>query len=219
MLRICTHSTQRKVVGSFLRGKKRDAKKRMLAVMNELGLLGLNKIILENSGKQLCRILKIMADRQNHPVLVHCSHGKDRTGLVRSSTGALSDPPTVRDPFTHNQFPDSALSLSVSDPPPLCLTLFQVALLVLMIAGATPDEIVADYVKSQASARTEAGMARMRQINPDLDIDAFTQAPPEVAHGTMLFIHEELGGLSNYLDSIGFDHSWRTRLQAAICGE
>lgn len=40
------------------------------------------QIILERNSKQLCKVLKVLADTNNHPVLLNCSHGKDRTGVT-----------------------------------------------------------------------------------------------------------------------------------------
>lgn len=32
--------------------------------------------------KQVDHTLSILADRENHPIFVHCKHGRDRTGLI-----------------------------------------------------------------------------------------------------------------------------------------
>ncbi|EGD76831.1 hypothetical protein PTSG_08178 [Salpingoeca rosetta] len=77
-----------KVAGQYLVGatidkaKKHQAKMHMMKKFDDMGLFGLNKIILRYSQTSLCRVLKIVATARHHPVLVHCFHGKDRTGLV-----------------------------------------------------------------------------------------------------------------------------------------
>eukprot|EP00053_Salpingoeca_punica_P006976 m.64709 g.64709 ORF g.64709 m.64709 type:complete len:723 (+) comp13942_c0_seq1:269-2437(+) len=162
-----------KLVSLFLTGQVREGKRKMLGVMNTLGLSGLNQIILSRSGAQLCRALKIVADRRNHPIMIHCSHGKDRTGLVVS--------------------------------------------LVLATVGTSHEAIREDYCQSAKHGQSEAGKLRMKQINPDLDIEHFTSAPPEVVDKTFAFIKKKWGTLENYLDSIGFTEDWRRALKAALC--
>jgi hypothetical protein len=55
------------------------AKGEMIPYMN--GLLGLNQLILEHEGKALGRVLKLLV-KSEFPVLIYCTAGKDRTGLV-----------------------------------------------------------------------------------------------------------------------------------------
>jgi hypothetical protein len=162
-----------KLVSLFLTGQVREGKRKMLGVMNTLGLSGLNQIILSRSGNQLCRALKIIADRRNHPVMIHCSHGKDRTGLLVS--------------------------------------------LVLACVGTAHEAIRDDYCQSAKHGQSEAGKQRMKQINPDLDIEHFTSAPPEVVDKTFAFIKKKWGTLENYLDSIGFTAEWRRAMKSALC--
>ena len=38
--------------------------------------------MLENSKKEICLALKLVADPHHHPILIHCTHGKDRTGVI-----------------------------------------------------------------------------------------------------------------------------------------
>jgi len=49
---------------------------------NHLGLVGLNKCILQHSGDQIARILRVCSNPNNYPLMFHCSSGKDRTGLI-----------------------------------------------------------------------------------------------------------------------------------------
>ena len=55
------------------------AKGEMVAYMG--GLVGLNELILKNEGKQLGAALKAIVSGEP-PVLLYCTAGKDRTGLV-----------------------------------------------------------------------------------------------------------------------------------------
>ncbi len=77
------------------------------------------KMIIDNSGATICKILTMCTNPANFPVLIHCTHGKDRTGLT-------------------------------------------VALL-LACVGVEEQDIIADYVASEALGGTE--LAR-----PDIEV-------------------------------------------------
>ncbi|KAG9234184.1 tyrosine/serine protein phosphatase-like protein [Amylocarpus encephaloides] len=51
-------------------------------VMGPRGLVGLGKDTIDNSGPEILETLHALSNRANAPVLVHCTQGKDRTGLV-----------------------------------------------------------------------------------------------------------------------------------------
>lgn len=40
------------------------------------------KAILTEAGEVVCELLELCADRNNHPLLFHCSAGRDRTGML-----------------------------------------------------------------------------------------------------------------------------------------
>jgi hypothetical protein len=40
------------------------------------------QMMLEKSKSQLTYAMRVVATPERHPVLIHCTHGKDRTGLV-----------------------------------------------------------------------------------------------------------------------------------------
>jgi hypothetical protein len=48
----------------------------------KLGYLKLYKMMLDMSMRQIARALRIFAYQENLPIMVHCIHGKDRTGLI-----------------------------------------------------------------------------------------------------------------------------------------
>lgn len=49
--------------------------------------------ILENSTKEMKRFFDVLAIETNYPILVHCSAGKDRTGLTMALTQELLNVP------------------------------------------------------------------------------------------------------------------------------
>jgi protein-tyrosine phosphatase len=51
-------------------------------VMQPRGLVGLGKDTLDHSGKEIKEVFDVLADEQSYPVVVHCTQGKDRTGLI-----------------------------------------------------------------------------------------------------------------------------------------
>ena len=51
-------------------------------VMQPRGLVGLGIDTLEHSGKMIKEVFAVLADEDAYPILVHCTQGKDRTGLI-----------------------------------------------------------------------------------------------------------------------------------------
>merc|ERR1719428_960272 len=47
---------------------------------NNGGLKVLNELILDLSGAEIFEVLKLMADKESHPIALYCTAGKDRTG-------------------------------------------------------------------------------------------------------------------------------------------
>ena len=95
LIGIASGGTRLRVAGQFISGNKDKAKATMLTLFDSQGLRGCYRIILEYNGDQICRALKIFAAPASLPALVHCSHGKDRTGvtcaLILALLGATDD--------------------------------------------------------------------------------------------------------------------------------
>ncbi|HUA95973.1 MAG TPA: tyrosine-protein phosphatase, partial [Acidimicrobiales bacterium] len=54
------------------------------------GMLGAQYLeIARDAGRQIAQILSIIAERASHPVIVHCTAGKDRTGVLVAVLMAL----------------------------------------------------------------------------------------------------------------------------------
>lgn len=51
-------------------------------VMQPRGLIGLGKDTIDYAKHEICEIMEVMADKMNYPIIIHCTQGKDRTGLV-----------------------------------------------------------------------------------------------------------------------------------------
>lgn len=51
-------------------------------VLNEMSVADQYLEVLEYTQPVICDILRFLSDRKNLPALVHCAHGKDRTGII-----------------------------------------------------------------------------------------------------------------------------------------
>ena len=51
-------------------------------VLQPRGLIGLGKDTLKHSGPEIKEVFDVLASPESYPVLVHCTQGKDRTGLI-----------------------------------------------------------------------------------------------------------------------------------------
>lgn len=51
-------------------------------VMQPRGLIGLGKDTIDYAKHEFFQIMEVMADSSNFPIIIHCTQGKDRTGLV-----------------------------------------------------------------------------------------------------------------------------------------
>lgn len=51
-------------------------------VMQPRGLIGLGKDTIDYAKHEISEIMEVMADTLNYPIIIHCTQGKDRTGLV-----------------------------------------------------------------------------------------------------------------------------------------
>lgn len=53
-----------------------------VADAHKLGYDKLYRLLLDHGKKEIAKALRVFVDHANYPVLVHCIHGKDRTGLI-----------------------------------------------------------------------------------------------------------------------------------------
>lgn len=71
-----------RLVGLMICGYRLDAIKILSPHMEEMGLAGLAKNSVDVCTKEVKQVFDVFADDKNWPVLVHCTQGKDRTGLI-----------------------------------------------------------------------------------------------------------------------------------------
>lgn len=63
------------------------------ATVRDIGMAGLYKMIILHCGDEVKKALALMANPGNFPLVVHCIHGKDRTGIVVALVLLLCDVP------------------------------------------------------------------------------------------------------------------------------
>lgn len=71
-----------KIVGLMAFGYRLEAISVLGPKMVESGLQGLATDSLDVCGKEVCETFTILAEPSNWPILIHCTQGKDRTGLI-----------------------------------------------------------------------------------------------------------------------------------------
>ena len=73
----------RRFLGLLASGRRVEAL-RILGqeVIQDRGLVGLAQDSLDHSQEELRQTFCVLAEPSNYPILVHCSQGKDRTGLI-----------------------------------------------------------------------------------------------------------------------------------------
>ena len=89
--------------------------------------------------------------------------------------------------------------------------------------GLSDEEIIADYHLSDALRKRDEGSAAADQFGGKvkrkgkLDRSVFSGAPKEAMIETLAWIRGQYGSINpGYLDSIGFDESWRNRFVNAV---
>lgn len=164
--------------------------------INEKGLVGLYRAVVETAGEELRRALVAITEYFEASfgrtgdaggVVVHCVQGKDRTGLVVmlcQSILDVEDETIIEDYFMSNA----------------------------MESGGKRGE------GSAAAAVVETEGVERGKLSREI----FKGAPREAMVMTLGYLRETYGSVYGYLDFIGFDADWRTRFLAAqrrVCKE
>lgn len=55
-----------------------------------LGFQEFYKLLVDKAGYPIAEILRVFIDPSNYPVLFHCTHGKDRTGIISCILGLIA---------------------------------------------------------------------------------------------------------------------------------
>ncbi|CAM9440390.1 unnamed protein product [Discosporangium mesarthrocarpum] len=91
----------------------------------------------------------------------------------------------------------------------------------LACLGVSDEAILDDYVLSDSAYQElgdkDAMVGALAQR--DIDPDTFLCAPRFVMEETLACVRRKHGSVEGYLDSIGFDESWRQRLRESLLGE
>jgi hypothetical protein len=139
------------------------------------GLAGMNQLLLErkvsirNILKLITQFLEQVPDAK---MLIHCTAGKDRTGMI--------------------------------------------CMLLQSVAGFSDEEIITEYTISEIEAKDIMAKALQRHANPLIDPDIMSGANKEGMEGALFHLRSTYGSVDNYLEDIGFDDSWRVRLQQVM---
>ena len=93
------------------------------------------------------------------------------------------------------------------------------AALILSCCGATEDEIVADYTLSDGvDAVALGGLEKMKEVQ-GMDNHLFAAAPPEVMRQLLQHAKQQYGGMTQYMEHIGFGQEKQKELAAALSPE
>lgn len=160
--------------------------------MSPRGLVGLGLITLDNCGAELAQALRSTTATSSTPVLVHCTQGKDRTGLVVLLVLAALGVP--RRAIAH----DYRLSAPEEQA-----------------ARASSDS--SSSAAAAAAAREAAALAlanEMRQIG--LSPTEWAGAPEDFVPRVFAHLEERYGGVEAYLDRVDFGEEDRARLVDAL---
>lgn len=65
-------------------GMKDQSNRIISDMMVKLRLQGLYRLMLKTSWRNILRALDLLSDPENYPILIHCTQGKDRTGMLVS---------------------------------------------------------------------------------------------------------------------------------------
>lgn len=70
------------IFSNFSRRADKKVRKIFIDTINGGGLSLLNELVVDFSSKEIIQVMKLLATKENHPVAMYCTAGKDRTGLI-----------------------------------------------------------------------------------------------------------------------------------------
>ena len=90
------------------------------------------------------------------------------------------------------------------------------AAMVLACCGASVDEIISDYIRSDGIDQIALGSMEKDKELKELDTALFSRAPAEAMRQTIDYLNVRYGSIRGYLDFIGFQRGSQSRLAAAL---
>ena len=90
-----------------------------------------------------------------------------------------------------------------------------IIMFVLSVLGASDNDILSDYVKSDsayADINSEEAMV-MAMEQRDIDSKVFLRAPSHAMRDTLSYVRQRYGSINRYLNSYGFNDVWRNKLR------
>ena len=121
-------------------------------------------------------------EKSTYPLLIHCTQGKDRTGLIIILLLLLLLSPTP------TPTPKTTESQPQPQPP--------------STSPSVSTAITTDYTRSETELLPEAD-DRLKELF-ELGIpESFLKCPPEFTDAIRAYLHERYGGVRGYLDYIG----------------
>jgi protein tyrosine/serine phosphatase len=91
-----------------------------------------------------------------------------------------------------------------------------VSALILACCGATDEEIIADYIKSDGVDQVALGGLEKMKETQGMDQHLFASAPPEAMKEILDYARDTYGGIQQYMKSIGFDEEKQQKLARAL---
>lgn len=94
-----------------------------------------------------------------------------------------------------------------------------VSALILACCGASHEEIIADYIKSDGVDQVALGGLEKMKETQGMDQQLFASAPPEAMEELLDYATSVHGGLKQYMKSIGFGEEQQEKLARALTSE
>lgn len=88
--------------------------------------------------------------------------------------------------------------------------------LILYCCGASDEEIIEDYTKSDGIDKVALGGLEKMEDTKGMDQKLFASAPRKAILETLQYINGRWGSIGYYLDSIGFHKDLQKRLSVAL---
>ena len=226
------------VVGKLYSPAAAAGRRMVIEKLDQIGLEGLYAYFVEYAGKEINQSLQVLASDAHLPALVHCYHGKDRTGITGLQRAVCVV--FVVYPCTHTKglappspwgckgvysYAISSTAVGVYCGRPCCDVLCAAAemlshvshtvALVLALLGVGRDAIARDYALSAEFGMSPRGQTHIKH-HKWLTPEKWGSAPPAAILSALDLVDRKYGGIEKYLSGIGFDATWQAKLKATL---